>query len=371
MSQRAAVVGAGVLGRLLALQLHRCGWDVTIYDRVGWDSRAACSFAAAGLLTPALEAVHNTEPRIFALGMQSTDLWHELLQVHHINTTRVRRGTLHVAHSGDTALLAELQQKLTRRFPAAEPRLLDYAHLCVVEPAFAAASFRQALYLPHDGYILNHEVLAGLRCAIEQSAITCRMPLAVTELQADRIGVGKEKSETYDRVFDCRGFNAQTDVKDLRGVRGELVEVIAPEVNLQHAVHLVHGRYPIYIVPRGDNRYAIGATQIESESLAPVSVKSAMELLSAAYSVHPGFRYANIENLVTNCRPALSDNLPRLMIDDGVWRLNGLFRYGFLMAPLLVAVTLKTLRDEPLSENELRLVTREGIKDWERDPQWN
>jgi len=358
VGSKAAVVGAGVLGRLLALQLCRRGWEVTLYDRSHWDSRTACSYAAAGLLTPAVEAVHNTEPSLFSLGMLSADLWQDLIRCFELNTNAVTRGTLHVAHRQDRALLDELMQKITRRYADAEPRLLDYPQLCDFEPSFRGTEFRQALLLPHDGFILNHDVLKGLRRAIELSNIDCRMPLEITQLKADRIYVGQEASETYDKVFDCRGFQAKDELPGLRGVRGELLEVAAPEVDLRHAVHLIHGRYPIYIVPRGKGRYAIGATQIESESLAPMSVKSAMELLSTAYSTHPGFRYAHIENLVANCRPALSDNLPRLLIDDGVWRLNGLFRYGFLMAPLLVAVTLKRLNDDPLTDVENRLVSQ-------------
>ena len=54
----------------------------------------------------------------------------------------------------------------------------------------------------------------------------------------------------------------------------------------------------------------IGATEIESEDLSPASVRSTLELLSAAYAVHPGFAEARILELSVQCRPALPDNLP-------------------------------------------------------------
>ena len=370
MRRKAAVVGAGVLGRLLSLQLHRADWDVTLYDRQNWSGRAACSFAAAGLLTPAIEAVHNTEPHLFTLGMRSIELWLNLLDKFGINTV-VTRGTIHVAHDQDLSLLNELVQKLNRRFPAAETQLLNFRQLCEFEPSFATTRFRHAIVVPHDGFMRNHEVLAGLQVAIEKSAIQCRMPLDVIRLTKDRIYFRNEASEAYDKVFDCRGFHGRSDLASLRGVRGELIEVNAPEVDLKHAVHLVHGRYPIYIVPRGGSIYAIGATQLESESLAPISVKSAMELLSAAYSAHPGFRYANIVQMVANCRPAFADNLPKIDIEQDVWRLNGLFRYGFLMTPILVETTLKVLKDHQLDETERLLLQSDQLMQMAGDRSWN
>jgi glycine oxidase len=302
--------------------------------------------------------------------MRSVELWRDWLDDFGINTS-VTSGTLHVAHDQDLPLLTELCEKLNRRFQTAEPRLLNFTQLCEFEPSFAIARYRTALLLPHDGFLRNHQVLTGLQQAIESSNIQCRMPLAVTRLTKDRIFVHDEASEVYDKVFDCRGLRAQSDLATLRGVRGELIEVTAPEVDLKHAVHVVHGRYPIYIVPRGGSRYAIGATQLESESLAPISVKSAMELLSTAYTAHPGFRYANIVNMVANCRPAFADHLPKIVTDHDIWRLNGLFRYGFLMTPILVATTIKALQDRQLDAIEQRLLEPNPSTDKAGDTYWN
>ena len=58
----------------------------------------------------------------------------------------------------------------------------------------------------------------------------------------------------------------------------------------------------------------IGATSIESEDTG-VSVRSALELLSAAYAVHPAFAEARIVEIGAGLRPAFPDNLPRIAID--------------------------------------------------------
>jgi len=93
-------------------------------------------------------------------------------------------------------------------------------------------------------------------------------------------------------------------------------------------------------VPRPNNIYIIGASEIESEDFSPISVRTILELLSAAYSVDPGFSEARIIETVTHCRPAFSDNLPAIFYSDGVLCINGLYRHGYLLAPMLVQEAL-------------------------------
>lgn len=108
----------------------------------------------------------------------------------------------------------------------------------------------------------------------------------------------------------------------------------------------MHPRYRLYLVPRGHNHlYVVGATQIESNDRGPVTVRSSLELLSAAYSLHSGFAEARIVELRTNCRPALRDNLPKIECEQGLIRVNGLFRHGFLLSPALGAEVVHYLTD--------------------------
>ena len=66
-------------------------------------------------------------------------------------------------------------------------------------------------------------------------------------------------------IVDCRGMGAKGDLRNLRGVRGEIVRLQAPEIELNHMLRLLHPRYPVYIVPRADGKLVVGATTIESE----------------------------------------------------------------------------------------------------------
>ena len=116
--------------------------------------------------------------------------------------------------------------------------------------------------------------------------------------------------------------------------------VRAPEVELVRPVRLLHPRHPLYVVPWSGGRFLVGATMIESEDTGPVTVRSALELLGAAYSVHPAFAEARILEFGSGLRPAFPDNLPRISVDQDKIAVNGLYRHGFLLAPALAELTL-------------------------------
>ncbi|MGH7635294.1 MAG: FAD-dependent oxidoreductase, partial [Gemmatimonadaceae bacterium] len=140
-----------------------------------------------------------------------------------------------------------------------------------------------------------------------------------------------------DVVVDCRGLAARDALPDLRGVRGERLIVRSREIALKRPVQLLHPRHPLYIVPWGEGRYMIGATVLETEDDGPVTVRSALELLGAAYAVHPAFAEAEILDLGAGVRPAFPDNVPRAVVREGGRRIfvNGAYRHGFLLGPVL------------------------------------
>ena len=127
---------------------------------------------------------------------------------------------------------------------------------------------------------------------------------------------------------------------ELRGVKGEMILIETAEVQLARPVRLMHPRWPLYLIPRADNLFMLGATSLEAEDTG-VSLRSALELLGAAYSVHPAFGEARILEFGSGLRPAYPDNLPRITVtSEREIRVNGLYRHGFLIAPALAQATL-------------------------------
>jgi glycine oxidase len=124
-----------------------------------------------------------------------------------------------------------------------------------------------------------------------------------------------------------------------------MVVVRSSEMRLARPVRMLHPRLPLYIVPREEGRFMIGASMIESEHRGAVSVRSAMELLSAAYALHPAFGEAEIVEFGADLRPAFANNLPQVRRDGRILRANGLFRHGFLLAPALARKVVDAVLD--------------------------
>lgn len=139
----------------------------------------------------------------------------------------------------------------------------------------------------------------------------------------------------YHQIIDCTGSAMIGKLEHLRGVRGEMLYLQTEEIALSRPVRLLHPRHPIYIVPRQHGRFMVGATMIESDAGGSPSARSIMELLNAAYALHPAFGEARLIETGAGVRPAFPDNFPRVIAAGQVLHVNGLYRHGFLLAPAM------------------------------------
>lgn len=340
------IAGAGLIGRLLAWQLLRRGHRVALFDRDTADGAASAARVAAAMLAPYSEAV-ACEREIFDWGCAALPLWPELLDQLRadsgIDVYFQQRGSLVVAHAPDRNLWLQFNRRLAHCAPdgAAAVRQLDRTALSDIEPDLAT-HFNEATWLVDEGTLDNRELLHALATALRTRGAQWFESTAVARVDAGAIEVDGER-RAFDLAIDARGFGAKPQLPDLRGVRGEVLWVRAPEVELSRPVRLMHPRYQLYIAPKRDSVYVIGATEIESEALTPITVRSSLELQSALYSVHGGFAEAQVLHAYANCRPAFIDNLPRIEHAPGLLRVNGLYRHGYLLGPLVLQLALATL----------------------------
>jgi glycine oxidase len=244
-------------------------------------------------------------------------------------------GSLLVAHRGDEGTARGVVDLLLRKAPATHaPQHLAPAALRELEPAVQGPP--HAWLLPCEGRI--HTVQAMHALAAGAPGTHWHWDRTVTAVEPGLLRTA-DGDLRFDLVFDVRGTGARPQLP-VRGVRGEIFWLHAPGVALRRAVRLLHPRHRVYLVPRADDIVVVGASEIESEDRSPVSLRSTVELLAAAHSVVPELAEARIVHSESNLRPALPDNLPRLEVRDGVVRINGLFRHGWLIAPALVEQAL-------------------------------
>ncbi len=309
-----SIIGAGIAGAWQALLFAQAGHSVTLHERSDVAMTDATSHWAGGMLAPYCEA-EVAEPIISRLGCRSLDIWRRELPDTPFN------GSLVVAHArerNDFERFARMTEDHQR---------LDAAGLAALEPSLEGR-FREGLFFPAEGHVEPRRVLPKLHERIRAAGGTIKFNSDVRKEDLDGI------------VIDCRGLSARDEQPELRGVKGEMILIETAEVQLARPVRLIHPRWPLYVIPREDNLFMLGATSLEAEDTG-VSLRSALELLGAAYSVHPAFGEARILEFGSGLRPAFPDNLPRIGIRGGrEITVNGLYRHGFLIAPALAELTL-------------------------------
>jgi len=335
-----AIAGAGLLGRLLAWQLLQLGYKITLFEAGSFvpnpqQTDRAAAFTAAGMIAPLSEAVVSDEG-VYRMGQFALQRWPQWLTKlpHRPNPLFFQKGSLVVAHSQDMSELNQFERELQFVIPHCKTyHRVNQQQIQELEPDLNS-HFTQGLFLAEEGHVDNRELLTAIGEEILSLGASLREFTSV-EVNTNTITTAST-DEKFDLVIDCRGLGAKKQHPELRGVRGETLHVETKEIRLQRPVRLMHPRYQLYIVPKPNHRFIIGATQIESEDRSPMTLQSSLELSSALYTLSPAFAEARIIEMDTNLRPAYMDNLPRVDIQDGLITANGLFRHGYLLAPAVV-----------------------------------
>lgn len=311
------IKGAGVAGLTSAFALARRGHAVTLLDPNAPGTGA--SHYAGGMLAPWCEG--ETAPQfVIEAGVEAIGWWEEALP-----GLVERKGTLVVAPPRDQSELERFARRTARH------EWLDESGIAELEPALAGR-FRRGLFFADEAHLDPRAALAALVEALAGMGVT----------------ILRETDElAFSHVIDCTGRAAIAPGSELRGVRGEMLYLKTTEVALSRPVRLLHPRIPLYVVPRGDSRFMVGATMIESEHDGPISARSLMELLNAAYALHPAFGEAEVIETGTGIRPAYADNIPRITGSGRHLAINGMYRHGFLMAPALAEELAARLEAEP------------------------
>ncbi len=332
---KVAIVGAGIVGRLMAW--HLCQhYEVHLFSKGSKASEDACSSMAAGMLSPYAELA-NMPLAFHEMGLEALRYWPFIISSLGCKPYFNKSGTLVLCAQRDKNLLAHFINQLKLKKPDMDFPLLSMSEVQLLEPALkgfigihlAEAQLEpRALFNAFNTYFEKHKVKWH---TFEQ----------VKSITAMRVNSDK-KNYQFDKVIDCRGLGAKKEEPDLRGLRGEIITCFAPHLKIKHTLRLLHPKVSCYVVPRANSHYVIGATMVESENTESIQVQSMLELLSGASFLSAAFLSATIVNMQVGIRPAFPSHMPRFKDNDGVISLNGMFRHGFLFAPLLTRMAAST-----------------------------
>ncbi|MGJ0128751.1 FAD-dependent oxidoreductase [Pantoea sp. RHCKP32] len=305
---RWSVLGSGVAGLCVGTLLMERGETVEIITQ---PACRAASHWAGGMLAPWCEA-ESAPPEVIAWGQHAAGWWAKRV------AGVEQHGTLVVAPPRDSRELI--------RFAS-----LTQAHQWVtpgeIEPALENR-FARGLFFAGEAHLDPRRAMQQLRDTLQQA------------------GVAFHSGQPAGKIIDCRGIHAAAQQPTLRAVRGEMVILQTSDIQLSRPVRLLHPRFPCYLVPRAGGHFMLGATMVESHDSSPISARAMMELLSAAYSLHPALAEARIVESGTGLRPAYRQNLPEVRYEEGRFSLNGLYRHGFLLAPIMAEKLMLQLTQE-------------------------
>jgi glycine oxidase len=356
-----AVVGGGVIGLAVAWRARERGLSVLLVERdlVG----RGASPVAAGMLAPVSEVEFGASGRgALELALRSAQLWPsfagELAELTGVAVGLRRSGTLMVARDADEA--RELERQLAFRESLGLRALRRRASEAREREPALATTVRMALEVPDDHSLDPRSAVRALRAACERSGVEivehadAAEPLSDStderivgvRVRGDRRRAAQVVLATgaWSGLLDGLPDHARVPVRPVKGQTLRLRDPAGPGL-LQGAVRC-HG---VYIVPRDDGRYVLGATVEERGFELEATAGAAYELLRAAHELVPGISELHLEEVCVGLRPGTPDNAPiigRGACDGLIWA-TGHYRNGILLTPLTAELVVDVLTAEP------------------------
>jgi glycine oxidase len=324
------VIGGGIIGFSLAIELRKKGSSVLVVER-GEPGREA-SYAAGGMLADCtIETPSALQPLATASARMYPEFVHEL---------QVESG-LHVDLRDQGAIVLPPPEHVYERPGFTLAKLLP-APLAELEPALAEPN-RPAFYLKERSVDPRGLTVAALAAA-KRRGVDISSGDAVTAVNLSDGWVSgvstKKTSFRAPKVVNCAGAWAgqiAPHAFPTRPVKGQMLCLISPARELlKHVI-----RSPeIYLIPRSDGRILVGTTVEEAGFDKRTDVTTIQRLHRAAIALVPELRNAKILQDWAGLRPGTPDSLPILgaTATPGYYVATGHFRDGILLAPITAHV---------------------------------
>ena len=324
------VIGGGIIGLSLSIELHKKGASVLVVER-GEAGREA-SYAAGGML---VDCTTETPGALQPLATASARMYPEFAY-----ELQIESGTK--VDLRDQGAIVFPSPEHVHEWPGLTSPSLLPAPLAELEPALADFN-RAAFYLMERSVDPRALTDAALKAAKNRGVdFSSADPVTAVILSAGRVtGVSTTKTAFHaPKVANCAGaWSGQIapHVFPTRPVKGQMLCLISPSRNLlKHVVRAPEA----YLIPRSDGRILVGATIEEAGFDKRTDVATIQRLHRAAIALVPELRNAKILEDWAGLRPGTPDALPILgpTATPGYYVATGHFRDGILLAPITAQV---------------------------------
>jgi glycine oxidase len=320
------VVGGGIIGLSLSVELHKRGAKVLVVER-GEPGHEASSAAGGMLVDCSTETPPALRPLATASARMYPEFVHEMQVESGVNVDVREHGAI-VFPSPDTA--------------DAQPELVSAsllpAPLAELEPALAETD-RPAFFISERSVDPRGLTTAAWKTAKKRGVdFSSGDPAISVNVARGRVtGVSTAKTAfAAPKVVNCAGAWAGQIAPHsfpTRPVKGQMLCLAAPSRNLlKHVV-----RSPqIYLIPRSDGRILVGTTVEEAGFDKRTDPATIQHFHQSAMVMVPQLQKSKILEDWAGLRPGTPDALPILGATStpGYYVATGHFRDGILLAPL-------------------------------------
>ena len=325
----AIIIGAGIIGLSLAIELNKQGLRVLVVEK-GEPGREA-SWAAGGML---VDFPAETRPELRELASASVRMYPEF--VHELEDESGPKidlrsvGTLVLARAGMAHISAAAQDySLPRPLAELEPALRIHG--------LTAIFVKERCVDPRD--LTAAAIAAARHRNIDFSSGDHVLAVEVEQGKASGVRTNKTKFAAG-VVVNCAGaWAGQIGPHPFptRPVKGQMLCVVMPKKEMvRHVVRASN----VYLIPRSDGRMVIGATSEEAGFDKQTVPETIQKLRQAALDLVPKLADARFLSAWAGLRPGTPDGLPILGATPtpGYFVATGHFRDGILLAPVTAKV---------------------------------
>jgi glycine oxidase len=333
-----AIIGGGIIGASIALELAAEKLDVIVLDRQQPGREA--SWAAAGMLSPGPDSLEALP--LVPLAKESMRLYPEFVAaveaLYGKSVAFARNGTIEIfTEAGGEAERDKMVAQHRALGLAIEPVSIDAARKA--EPSLGPAA-RAAAWLPQEATLDPRLLTEVVLAAAQSRGVQVHPDSGVTSVQVDGnrcTGVVANGSSVTAKCVVVAagcfsgGIDWLTRYAPTRPVRGQLLALRPKTEILRRTLRSSNG----YLVPRPDGRIIAGSTLEDAGFEKHLTPSGIQTILAGVLELAPALATAQIVDAWAGLRPGTPDNLPILGPTDirGLYFATGHYRNGILLAP--------------------------------------
>ena len=330
------IIGGGVIGLAIAVELQLRGASVTVLSR---DFHAAATQAAAGMLAPQAEAISASPMLDLCLTSRSlyTDWIGKLEDLSGEPTGYWPCGILAPVYEQANDRQARGNQEEVSYW-------LDQDAINLYQPGLGSEVVGGWWY-PEDAQVDNRALVGALWTAAQCLGVDVRNQITVEVIQQQQrqvIGVqtSAEVIHAEHYVLATGAWSSELLPLVVHPKKGQMLSVRMPEHLQLPPLQRILFAPDIYIVPRRDGRIVIGATS-EEVGFTPHNTPSGIQaLLERAIRLYPQLQHYPIQEFWWGFRPTTPDELPILGTSPckNLTLATGHYRNGILLAPVTASL---------------------------------